>query len=127
MVLHKQKNCPKLEENKKKQWPGWISVNNKAWWEQGTRVETEEADKITKVAAALTSNFWDLLEQNIDKEQEEDPPQETEPKKEASMTTIKTKAINNKIVAHWVRKMDTRQARQKSILNLGAMSGAAPE
>ena len=30
MVLHKQKNCPELEENKEKQWPGWESVNDKA-------------------------------------------------------------------------------------------------
>ena len=30
MVLHKQKNCPKLEENKEKRWPGWKSVNDTA-------------------------------------------------------------------------------------------------
>ena len=30
MVLHKQNNCPELEENKEKWWPGWKSVNNTA-------------------------------------------------------------------------------------------------
>ncbi len=108
-VLHKPKNCVKLEANKDKRWPHWKLIHTIAWQTPGTnKIDLDKvATNIVYNAQLHTSNYWSSLARLV--EEQEEHTQEYHTKGDMAMLAIADGQPTNKVAAHWAQKWQTKR------------------
>jgi hypothetical protein len=88
-------------------------------------MDHQQDNKTTAQGKESQPNYWSPLA--CPAEEQEESPSESTTNVEMAMLAIAKGVSSNKIVAHWVQKLQNRKSRRFALLDSGATSGAAPE